>query len=138
VKPTELKKLLVEQGFQVFRTTGSQVLLADRVRDNLVMDSGVGVTCGKRLAIRVTMKAQASDYPKETEPQLLQRARLLMSVGAIEGYTEVETAVVPIPDPSEPDRALDTYYEVTFEKATVDADSLSEELRKILLLRRLA
>lgn len=138
VKPTQLKKLLVSAGFQVFRTLGSQVLLADRVRDNLVMDSGVAVVLSKELSIRVTMRAQASDYPRETEKELLARARELMASAAKDDYSEVETAVVPIPDPSEPSKELDTYYEVTFEKRGIDADSLPAELRRLLGLKRLA
>lgn len=138
MKSAELKRLLVSQGFQVFRTLGSQVLLADRVRDNLVMDSGVAVQCSKGLAIRVTVRAQASDYPKETEIQLLERARLLMTTSPPQGYVEVETAVVPIADPGEPNKQLDVSYEVTFEKPSIEADSLGAELRVVLSRSRVA
>jgi len=41
--PAELKKALTAEGFEIYRTTGDRILLADRVRDNLIMDSGVSV-----------------------------------------------------------------------------------------------
>src|SRR5690606_21407517 len=39
--PRDLKKTLSAQGFQIYRVFGSSVLLAERVRENLIMDSGV-------------------------------------------------------------------------------------------------
>lgn len=44
-KPVELKRALVREGFEIYRTAGHFVLLADRVRDNLIMDSGVALGC---------------------------------------------------------------------------------------------
>lgn len=144
VNPAELKKVLVQRGFQVFRTIGSQVILAERVRDNLVMDSGVSVVCGKALTLRVTVKAQASDFPRESEPELLTRARKLISaldpevVPGARAFEEVETAVVPIADPGSPERQIDTCYEVTFERAGVDEGELEESLKALLKAQRIA
>jgi hypothetical protein len=138
VNPAELKKVLVQKGFQVFRTIGSQVILAERVRDNLVMDSGVSVVSGKELAVRVTVKAQASDFPREDESQLLARARDLQAAFGSGGFEEVETAVVPITDPGEPERQIDTCYEVTFERAGVDLGELEMALTTLLRAQRIA
>ena len=44
--PADLKKTLVARGFEVYRTLGDQVVLADRVRENLIMDSGVAARPG--------------------------------------------------------------------------------------------
>lgn len=134
----ELKKVLVQKGFQVFRTVGTQVILAERIRDNLVMDSGVSVVCGKRLTLRVTVKAQASDFPRESEPELLTRARLLIGGLGQGGFDEVETAVVPITDPGSPDRQIDTCYEVTFERVGVEEADLEEALKDLLKAQRTA
>ncbi len=60
--PSELKKTLIAQGFEIYRTSPDQVSLADRVRDNLLMDAGVGVRV-QELSVRVVFKAQASDFP---------------------------------------------------------------------------
>jgi hypothetical protein len=138
VNSAELKKVLVQKGFQVFRTIGTQVILAERVRDNLVMDSGVSVVCGKRLTLRVTVKAQASDFPRESEPELLSRARTLIGGIGTVGFDEVETAVVPIHDPGSPERQIDTCYEVTFERVGVDEADLEEALKGLLKAQRTA
>ena len=39
--PQQLKKALVDAGFIIFRTLADEVMLAERVRENLIMDSGV-------------------------------------------------------------------------------------------------
>jgi hypothetical protein len=96
------------------------------------------VVCGKQLAVRVTLKAQASDFPREDDAQLFSRARELMSALALEGFAEVETAVIPIPDPGSPDRQIDTSCEVTCEKRGVELDALFQELGALLSLRRTA
>src|SRR5436853_550872 len=48
----EIKKALLASGFEVYRTRGNEVHSADRVRDNLIMDSGVSVRVGAGLAPR--------------------------------------------------------------------------------------
>ena len=57
--PAELKKTLVARGFEVYRTLGDQVVLADRVRDNLIMDSGVAARSGDVLAVRFVVRGGA-------------------------------------------------------------------------------
>jgi hypothetical protein len=137
VKPPELKKYLVAAGFQVFRTLGSRVLLAERVRDNLVMDSGIAVVCGPALSVRVTFKAHARDFPNESDASLFERARQLMAADP-EEYDEVETAAVPISDPGAPESQIDTCYEVTFERRNVAQADLDTELRALLRNKRSA
>lgn len=137
MKPAELKKHLVAEGFQVFRTLGSQIQLAERVRDNLVMDSGIAIVCGNALSLRVTFRAHARDFPKEEQEALLGRARKLMAAGP-DGYEEVEHSVVPISDPGAPDSQIDTCYEVTFERANVALADLSAELKALLQSKRSA
>ena len=43
MNPRELKKALVSSGFEVFRTMPDHVVLAERPRENLILDSGVRV-----------------------------------------------------------------------------------------------
>ncbi len=82
--PSELKKLLSNAGFEIYRTAGDRVELADRVRDNLIMDSGVSVlAAGGELVVRFITRAQASEFTGESEEQLFERARL-MGAGAVE------------------------------------------------------
>jgi hypothetical protein len=132
LKPRELKQILVQEGFQIYRVLGSQVILADRVRENLIMDSGVCAVCSDTHRIRFVVRAQAADYPEENEEQLLERARRLAQPGIEQGYAEVETAVVPVSDPVDDTRTLDTWYEVRFEKEASDLDDLFQQLRTAL------
>jgi hypothetical protein len=60
--PQTLKKTLVAEGFEVYRTSPSLIILADRVRDNLLMDSGVAVVHGEPLVVRITLRARPQNF----------------------------------------------------------------------------
>lgn len=131
--PQDLKKLLAAEGFEIYRTIGDRLLIADRVRDNLIMDSGVSVLTGSGgLSIRFVVRAQAADFQGETPEGLLSHARRLGQPGLGAGYREVDTAVVPIRDPGDRERVLDTWYEVSFERSVSDEQALVGELRDVL------
>lgn len=130
--PTELKKTLIGLGFEIYRTLGSRVLLADRVRDNLIMDSGVSVMGGGPLTVRFVVRAQGNDFPAESGDELFQRARRLGETSTARGYVEAGTNVVPVHDPGDRNRTLDTWYEVAFEKPVADGAELERELRYAL------
>ncbi len=131
--PQELKKLLVNAGFEVYRTIGDRVVLADRVRENLIMDSGVSAsTTEAGFVVRIVVRAQASDFQGETPEWLHEHARRMAEPGVSEGYSEVSTSVVPIHDPSDKSHILDTWYEVVFEHTVADTDTLVVELKRVL------
>ncbi|MFO0571197.1 MAG: hypothetical protein U0263_36545 [Polyangiaceae bacterium] len=131
--PQELKKLLIAEGLEIYRTLTDRVVLADRVRDNLIMDSGVCVTSAEAgLGIRVVFRAQACDFQGETPDGLFGHARRLGQPGAGLGYSETGTSVVPIHDPGDKSRVLDTWYEVSFERLIGDPSDLIPELRTVL------
>lgn len=128
--PQELKKLLLGAGLEVYRTLTDRVVLADRVRDNLIMDSGVAaVTQSGALGARVVFRAQGCDFQGESPEGLFGHARRLAQTAVGRGYREVGTAVVPIHDPGERTRVLDTWYEVAFERQAADGDELLAELK---------
>jgi len=127
--PSKLKKILIQQGFEVYRTLGDRILLADRVRDNLIMDSGVSAVAAPELAVQLVVRTQAHDFPGESEEKLFDRARRLAHKSMERGYVEVETAVVPIHDPGDRTRTLDIWHEVTFQRGVADLAELYEELR---------
>jgi len=129
--PQGLKKQLTTAGLEVFRVDGSRVCLADRVRENLIMDSGVSAMVSDRLVVRFIVRAQASNFPGQTADELFVRARRLGTASLGRGYREVETAVVPIKDPGGGPGTLDTWYEVAFE-LEVQAESLVDELKYAL------
>ena len=136
--PAALKKALVSEGFEIYRTGPNLISLADRVRDNLLMDSGVSVVQGDGLAIRVILRAQATDFPGDDADGLFARARGLAAPLSDKGYREVSACAVPIKDPSDKERTLDTWYEVTYERDVGGEPELFGELRFVFSLSRVA
>ncbi len=126
----EVKKALVAAGFELYRTRGQLVCLADRVRDNLIMDSGVSVACQDLgLAVRVVVRAQRSDFPSDAVSALFERARALGTWAVNRGFREVETVTTPRLDPADRSRTLDTWYEVVFEKPVAAIPEALAEVR---------
>jgi hypothetical protein len=136
--PSALKKSLVQEGFEIYRTAPNLILLADRVRDNLLMDAGVAAVDGQHLAVRVVLRAQATDFPGESPENLFGRARALGEAIRKKGYQELKAEAVPVHDPSDRTRTLDTWYEVTYEFPVPDEAALFAELRYALGVRKTA
>ncbi|HYP87231.1 MAG TPA: hypothetical protein VEQ59_03745 [Polyangiaceae bacterium] len=136
--PSELKKTLVARGFEVYRTLGDHIVLADRVRDNLIMDSGVAVRPGDKLTVRFVVRAQASDFPGAKADDLYDRARACAAEARGRGYAEVGVAEVRVRDPGDASSTLDTWYEVSFERLVASEDELEQELRYALALEKTA
>jgi hypothetical protein len=133
--PPQLKKALVAAGFEVFRTQKDEVVLAERVRENLILDSGVRVRAngGSTYAVRVLLRAEGHDFPGEDEPALFARVRKMAEPLASHGFSEVGATVVPVKDPSDEDRTLDVFYEVLLERAVDgDMDALVVAVRQAL------
>jgi hypothetical protein len=125
VNPTEIRKALLAAGFELYRTQGEQVHVADRVRDNLIMDSGVSVSTS--LSVKFVVRAQRSDFPNDSTTRLFERARALATSATARGYTETSSLTTPMHDPADPSRTLDTWYEVVYEKAVPSlADAMTE------------
>src|SRR5262249_39340298 len=97
--PNDLKKRLIASGLEIFRVQAARIHLADRVRDNLIMDSGVAAVAASPPAVRLVFRAQSTHFPGESPDKLFGRARLLALESQRRGYQEVETMVVPIKDP---------------------------------------
>jgi len=136
--PAALKKALVSEGFEIYRTGPNLISLADRVRDNLLMDSGVSVVQGAGLAVRLILRAQAADFPGDDIDGLFARARALATPLSAKGYREISAAAVPVHDPSDKGRTLDTWYEVTYERDVTGEPELFDELRFVLSQPRVA
>ncbi len=130
--PVELKRALIREGFEIYRTLGEHVLLADRVRDNLIMDSGVAAGTGSALRVKVVVKAQANDFPGESSDDLIARARELGQTFSDRSYAEVEVQTIDVKDPGNAEKVLDTWYEVSFERPVDNMEALVEELHYAL------
>jgi len=133
--PSTLKKALLSEGFEIYRTSPNLITLADRVRDNLLMDSGVSVVEGP-LSVRVVLRAQSSNFPGEAPDGLYARARSLSAELLSHGYTEVSAQAVPVADPGDRSRTLDTWYEVTYGVDVAGDAALYGELRFALALNK--
>lgn len=129
--PSELKKQLTAAGLEIFRVQGNRIHLADRVRENLIMDGGVAAVAGDPLVVRFVVRAQSSQFPGESADQLFGRARDAASASAPRGYREVGTSIVHINDPGGGPQTLDTWYEVAYEKP-VEPGELVDELKYAL------
>lgn len=113
--PQQLKKALVANGFEVFRTLPEEVVLAERVRENLILDSGVrvGPLGSGAVRVRLVFRAQRADFPNDDENAMFDRARQLAGPAIADGFVEVSTTVNAVKDPADPERVLDTFYEVS-------------------------
>ncbi len=138
MKPADLKKILVAQGFEIYRTLGDRIILADRVRDNLIMDSGVAAVAGDPLKVQLTARSQSTDFPGEGQDALFDRARSIAQPLVDRGFAEVTTNVVPVHDPGDRTKTLDTWYEVEFQMEVASADDMVELLRYAMGLEKSA
>ncbi|HXN32409.1 MAG TPA: hypothetical protein VN894_11125 [Polyangiaceae bacterium] len=131
-----IKKALTDAGFELFRSRGEEVVLAERPRENLIMDSGVRLRVGEPLEVRVVLRAQKVDFPNEDELHIFERVRRLAGPALAVGFAEVATAVTPVSDPGEGGRTLDTFYEITYAKRAPALDDAMAELKFALCLEK--
>jgi hypothetical protein len=131
-----IRRVLVDAGFEVFRSRGEEIVLAERPRENLIMDSGVRLRVGESLEVRIVLRAQKADFPNEDDAHLFERVRHLAAPALSAGFTEVTTAVTPVMDPSDAERTLDTFYEIAYGKLALSLDGAIAELKFALSLEK--
>lgn len=136
--PQQLKKTLVANGFEVFRTLADEVVLAERVRENLILDSGVRVAPlgDGKLQVRLVLRAQRGDFPNEDESTLFERVRKLAEPAVAQGFAEVSTAVTAVKDPADASRTLDTFYEVNLAHDVATVEDAVTVLKFVLSLEK--
>ncbi len=139
---SRIKKALLDAGFEVFRARGEEIVIAERPRENLIMDSGVRLRLGEgastALEVRVVLRAHKTDFPGDEEAHLFDRVRKLAEGAVSDGFAEVGTAVTRVPDPGDAERTLDTHYEITYAKRTSRLDDAVIELKYALGLEKRA
>ena len=96
---SRIKRALIEAGFEVFRTRSEEIVLAERPRENLIMDSGVRLRLAASLEVRVVLRAQKADFPNEEEARIFERVRKLADHALAAGFAEVSTSVTRVADP---------------------------------------
>jgi hypothetical protein len=134
----DLKKALVTSGFELYRMRGDELQVADRVRDNLIMDSGVSVRVGGTLCVKIVFRAQLSDFAGDAAPALFDKARAMGFDAMRRGYLEAGTLTSPVHDPVEPTHTLDTWYEVWYEKVVGSVEEAMAEVGFAIKLEKSA
>jgi hypothetical protein len=146
----EIKRALKEAGLEVYRTRGDVVYLADRVRENLLMDAstfirGASVTlppdtdpAPRPLRVGFVVRAQRTDFPNDAEDHLFELARRMAGPAAERGYVEILAEVRKVLDPGDGERTLDTWCEVSFEKEVGELGEAVAEARFALSLEKAA
>jgi len=133
VTPLEIKQSLVGAGLEVYRTTGQEVIVADRVRDNLILDSGVRVraaqAAGDAMEVRLIMGLRRGQYPNESDEQVFGRLRQLASGALARGFIEERAGMAPVTDPADVQRTLDTFFEIVLVKHERDVAALLDLVR---------
>lgn len=132
----ELKKALVQAGFDVYRTRGDDVHLAERPRENLIMEAGVVVNVG--LSVRVVTRAQRNDFPHESDEHLLARARSLGSSAVARGFEESAHQTRSLHDPGDDSKVIDVWHEITFAKGSSTLEELLSDVQFAVKLEKCA
>lgn len=132
---SELKRRLRQAGFEVYRTQDGHVTLAERVRDNLILDSGIAVSAADPLSVRLAIRAHASHFPGKTADEVREAAHRLATVFESEGFAREDEGVSPVAHPSEPERTIDTTFEVLLRRA-VRPEELEALVRRCFAARR--
>ena len=135
---TRTKKALVDAGFEIFRSRGDEIVLAERPRENLIMDSGVRLRLTEPLDVRLIFRAQKADFPNEDDSHLFERVRRLAEPAVSKGFLELSTAVSKVNDPGDSERVLDTFYEITYSKTASALDDAVAQIRFALALEKRA
>ncbi len=133
----KVKEVLVAAGIEVYRTRPAEVHVAERIRLH-IMDSGIRVVPGDPFGVAFTVRSQRSDFPEEVEASsVFDRLREVVGAAALSrGYAERGSSTTPVKDPSDGERLLDVWHDITFEKAGCDADAMLDEVRWALGLER--
>ncbi|EYF00833.1 Hypothetical protein CAP_8994 [Chondromyces apiculatus DSM 436] len=120
---------------EIYRTRGDVVHIAERVRENLLMDSGIFVEAhGPKVGFVV--RAQRTDFPGVPDDQLFERARKYGAAALPRGFRESGSALREVQDPGDAERTIDTWCEVQFEKAVDSIEGAISEIRFALTLDR--
>lgn len=132
----KVKDELIGAGIEVYRTRQSEIHIAERVRLH-IMDSGVRLTLGEPLQVSFTARSQQSDFPNVDEGSLLEKVRHCVGQDALaRGYVELSSGRVEVTDPSDKQRVLDVWHEVTYAKPAPDTKAAIHEIQWALTIER--
>ena len=133
----DLKRTLVSAGLEIYRTRPDAVHLAERPRDNQILDAGIAVRPmgGELLEVQVVMRCQRSDYPRDPAESLFARVRALAADDLVSaGFSEVEAREQRMLDPGDKTTTLDTWYELVFARTFPTAVDAIADIKRVLPL----
>ncbi len=133
----DLKRQLIAAGLEIYRTRPDAVHLAERPRDNQILDAGISVRPAGppdgALEVRVVMRAQRSDFPRDPAEVLYDRVRELAGPEIVgNGFTEIETREQRMLDPGDKAKTLDVWYELVFSKTLESLEGAVAEVKRVL------
>jgi hypothetical protein len=131
----ELKRALLNEGLEVFRTRGDEVHLAERQNVQL-MEAGVRVRGGASPTVTVVSRAQRNDAPLVSPEALFDLVRKRSVALREAGYEEVHAAAREIRSVSDPTQLLDIWYEVTWVRPVSALSEAVAEARRAMRTER--
>lgn len=132
----DLKRQLIAAGLEIYRTRPDAVHLAERPRDNQILDAGISVRPSNpegSFEVRVVMRAQRADFPRDSEEAMYNRVREIAAPDLTsQGFTEIESREQKMLDPGDKSKTLDVWYELVFSKTVADFESAVGEVKRVL------
>ena len=125
----EVKRAMVGAGLEIYRISGHEVRIAERVRMHL-MDSGVTVSLAHAPRVSVTVRGQRSDFPTGRAEELYELVRRAMKATAEDrGFREIDATSRDITDPVDSSSVLDVWHELTFAKDVDQLETLIADVK---------
>jgi hypothetical protein len=124
-----LKQAMIDAGIEIYRISGGEIRVAERVRMHL-MDSGVCVTAHSQAQIALTVRSQRSDFPTAPAQELFEKVRnTIGKTIEARGFREVRAETRDITDPVDESHVLDVWHELTFAKDAPSIDGAIDDVR---------
>jgi hypothetical protein len=135
--PVELKEVLKSGGLEIYRVRGDHVFLAERVRENLILDAGVSVAAAT-LEVTVTCRGEQTHFAGATDDTVFTHTEALGVPLLRDGFLEVLRRAVPMTDPMNAERVLDTFFEISYRKALPGPAEVVHTCKRVMTFERIA
>lgn len=132
----DIKSALRAEGLEIYQTKDDTVFIAERPRENLIMDSGVRIHADLRVAFFA--RAEESHFPGEDAQQLHARVRKQLAPSQEHGFVETKQLVTCIEAPSDASQVLDRWFELSFERPNQSLEEAIDHARTALGFDKIA
>lgn len=122
----DIKAALRAEGIEVYLTKEDAIHIAERPRENLIMDSGVRLFADLRVGFYA--RSEASSFPGLEAEQMYDRVRRQLAPAGEHGFAEVRHFVNDIEAPSDATKILDRWFEIFYVR---ECNSLDEALQLV-------